>query len=266
MDSTALYGVMRSYATHLSTFITWNKSYSLFPYPTFIASQSMLLKHVKDISSERLQEWQWSGFDVAACTVQDRLATLVPQKAAGSKMRLVGPRHVSDERSWIISLNTNGLETSPFPDYLIDFASFSIKSWASESYAFGRYELEACVLKSPSLRFQYILPNKTHERRHFEDSTIVGMYALPSDLQPQGLDALFSDHRPERGLLISGRRTIESWTPPDNAGWIYRDDEMLAMVKFKFPELTMELARAESKGTKRKREDDAEDEDKMQCR
>jgi len=223
----------------------------MFPYQTFLESRTLLLRHIKSIMPSKLREWQSHGFKISACTVQDRIASLQPHRAVASKKRIVGLRRVGDERSWIISLNTDRLTPSPFPDYLIDFASFVVESNASDSDMFGAYSLKVKLLKSPSLRFQYMLPEIKHERRYFEDRTILGMHLLPPTQQPQGMRDWF--HR--TGILLAhGSRFIQTWTPPENAGWVYYDDEMLEMLKAKYPELMNKSAEPGSRGTKRKRE------------
>ncbi|KAF2822334.1 hypothetical protein CC86DRAFT_423406 [Ophiobolus disseminans] len=247
-----LQNILDSAATPMAPFIAWNKVYSIFPYTTFIAKRCLLLRHIKDFASPQLRNWQDKGFDVSSCTVQDHLALLNPKDAVSSKMRIPGSHLVGDERSWIIPLSTHGLTPSPFPDYLIDLASFTVTSEALNSNRIRSYDLKTKLIKTASLKFQYFLENGEQERRFFKDRTVVGVHLLPPDRQPLNMNSLFLSNAL---LQISKQESNRKWTPSENAGWIYHDDDMLEMLKLRYPEFATKATEVAKKGTKRKRDD-----------
>jgi hypothetical protein len=172
-----------------------------------------------------------------------------------SKMSLIRARRIGDEHSWVVPLNTNGVEPSTMPDYVIDFAAFDI-SVKSESFA--HYDIQARSIKSFALKHQHVFPDVRDEKRRFEDRTIMGMRRLPKAQQPDRSSELFTQNP---GYEINGPRwsIIEDWTPPEGSGWVYYDDEMLEILKMKHPDLAAYLAKTEMHGTKRGNEDNAPD-------
>lgn len=94
------------------------------------------------------------------------------------RKRLVGNRH-----SWIIPLNTGGIEPPPFPDHSFDYAGFEITMptqhgtdipTPDESSPSQHYTIKMTILNSRFLRYQYAFAEEAPaENRRFRDSTIV---------------------------------------------------------------------------------------------
>lgn len=169
-------------------------------------------------------------------------------------MKLVGDRCVADSRSWVLPLDTHNIPRPTYPDHLLDFASFSV-NLAEKSYS--NYEIQVQRVKSPSLKYEYVLADATNIRNRFRDLTIMALHLLKDEHRPVGMDSIFVRF-PGTGPRYSEPRMdwLEGWVPPENSGWEYRDDEMFEILKAKHPELAEELDAMQHGGTKRKREDD----------
>ena len=217
-------------------FITWNKAYSVFPYHTFILEQGYLLTDIKHWKNtpEALARWTRVGIDIAPFSLQDAL----PQRPrTDSTSTLLGNRLVGDQRSWVVPLNTDRVEPSPFPDLLIDYAGFEVTRFLKDktetlldpsSPPFNHYTIEMTVVKSFALRHQYVSADTAYPEQHrFRDRAIVQLYALNAARRPSGFAQILAqtDH--------PNLRAIAGFVPPDS--WKYHDDEMIRMLEMRYP-------------------------------
>lgn len=136
-----------SYATTSANFITWNKAYSVFPEQTLIHHKSYALRPWTDEFGALLREQVsqgWTNRDI-----------VWPGLNTDSRHRVEnGHRRVGDQRSLVISLDTNCVQRTPTPDSAIEFAQFEIftepqKSFGQEHPA---RQIRVEVLASPALR------------------------------------------------------------------------------------------------------------------
>jgi hypothetical protein len=241
--------------THMANAVSWNKIYGIHAYPSFIKHETFMTKHVAyDASTVSMQEWKELGLKISPCSLLDHSESACSK----SKMRLTTPRHVSDSRSWIIPLNTDHIESSPFPDYLIDFGTFALKV---NRKTYSNYQVTASTLKSPALKYKYIRRDVSQEEKRFRDRTFIGIYCLPQEHRPARMNEVYGQ---SMRSIANGpdMSKIAGWPPPNNAGWVYHDDEMLEILKAQFPDLAEQQQEVQSRGTKRKRDDEAEDEGK----
>ncbi|KAH7066050.1 hypothetical protein BKA63DRAFT_495926 [Paraphoma chrysanthemicola] len=120
---------------------------NLYAYATYIKKQSYLLVHVEEFENtfHKLAE---GHVTFRPCSLADYVPDTVTHN---SKLRLCGSRRIGDERSWIISLKTNNVATSPCPDDVIDLT----------------------------------------EQKRFDDVAILGMYALKPEHQPESIGNIF---------------------------------------------------------------------------
>ena len=232
-------------------FITWNKAYSVFPYHTFILKQGHLLTDIKHWEKvpEALARWTRVGIDIAPFSLQDAL----PQRpGTDSTSSLLGNRLVGDRSSWVIPLNTDQVEPSPFPDLLIDYAGFKVTEFLedetetlpdSPSPQFNHYTIEMTVVESFVLRHQYIFADKAYpEQHHFRGRTIVQLYSLGAARRPSGFAQIFTQTK------HSNLRAIAGFVPPES--WKYYDDEMLKFLEARYPELSSRSQKLTSRQTR----------------
>ncbi|KAI4934814.1 hypothetical protein J4E85_002674 [Alternaria conjuncta] len=241
-EYTPLFVILNSILTCDVNFITWNKAYSVFPDHTFILKQGHLLmdiKHWKHLPQE-LAKWMRVGIDIAPCSLPD---ALLPHAKTDSTSTLLGNRLVGDKRSWVVSLNTDRIEPSPFPDLPIDYAGFEVTRFLNDetetlldspSPQFNHYTIEMTVVESFALRYQYIFADKAYpEQHHFRGRTIVQLYALGAARRPSGFAQIFAQTN------HSNLRAIAGFVPPES--WKYYDDEMHKFLEARYPELSKQV-------------------------
>jgi hypothetical protein len=240
--------------TNSVNFITWDRAYCVFGYQTFIKDVAHVFKQpdrslFPAIVPSALQSAEKLGFNFSTTSIEDRFPLDYPST---SKNSLVGVRRIGDSRSWIVPLHTNGVRPSPFPSYLIDYASFEIRM--GDNSMFGHYLLCADVVKQHTLRYDYVLHDARNENSYFEDQTVIALHLLQPAFHPPNFDLarVFPRTPPQvaRGVFnaqagISHRKLqltgVEGWEPPSDSGWRYYDDEMLELLKRRYPSLGAEL-------------------------
>jgi hypothetical protein len=163
-------------------------------------------------------------------------------------------------------LNTDGVQPSHYPDWLIDFARFDISLSVGGS-DFSSYDIRMQVVKFQSLKYQYIFAGHSfdedikHIRQRFRDHTVVSLLLLAPENQPPNMDRIWPDRNGnmwEQSAFRLGR--IKRWVPSEGTGWTYHDDEMSQILRARDAQLAAHLdwlAEVKDKrGMKRKIEDD----------
>ena len=220
-------------------FITWNKAYSVFAYQTFILQEGYLLKHVADIAADRtLKVWDNIGISIAPVNFQDALhldASTDPG-ASGPRSKMMRKRLIGDRHSWVIHLDTHGIEPPPFQDHSFDYAGFEVTTSIRNTIflpspgpfpPFDHYTIKMTVLKSRVLRHQYAFADRARaEHCYFRDRAVMQLFALASEQRPPGFAQTFALRQ---HIDLSD---IGDFVPP--GGWIYHDDEMLKMLEIKY--------------------------------
>jgi hypothetical protein len=104
-------------------FISWNKAYCLYPYATLEKSRS-LISRVDLISYPRflkaLGKYSRRGFSM--------IQRISPDEDVRCAFR-PGPRFVCDRNTWIMSLDTNGVQTDPHTHPSPDFDQHLLNGW-----------------------------------------------------------------------------------------------------------------------------------------
>lgn len=72
-------------------------------------------------------------------------------------------RHIGDSQTWTISLNTAGVETGSVPDFVMEYAHFSLCNGSKH------FSINASMLSSMVLRYQYTAHLTTEERNFWTD-------------------------------------------------------------------------------------------------
>ena len=202
------------------------------------------LDHIRNIAnaSAKFRHEEAFGLQVSTLTVEDQFNL---KTSTSSKNSLVGERRIGDARSWVIPLRTAGIKPSPFPSYLVNYAGFAIMKLrhpdpSTNTDTFVHYNIKIGRLKEHSLRYEYILPSIQKEHRHFEHHTVISLNLLePSQLPPNfSLAQIFGHGNVARSPKLDG---IKDWVPPPDSGWRYYDDEMLEVLKSRYPDLADEL-------------------------
>ena len=134
-------------------FITWKKAYPLFPFTTFIQCRSFALTSF----SERLN-------DVFARQHNDGLRTLSVDWFQSGSNRMMRSRRIGDKYTWVIDLDTTGINETPSPDKFIESTTFCLRQgFTADSNAGGTVPLahykmgQLGILDHPVLRRGYIV-------------------------------------------------------------------------------------------------------------
>lgn len=135
--------------------ITYDKAYALFPRETYLDKEAYLLK------STLIYQDQF------ACLSEDGLKAL-PQHwdddgGLVEAVALKRPRRIGDKHTWVINLDTNGIETSTHPsNAVIEHSTFRIRSHHRDSsypspQDLSAYELDAKpVLRHAIFKHPYV--------------------------------------------------------------------------------------------------------------
>ncbi|KAF2662079.1 hypothetical protein K491DRAFT_710488 [Lophiostoma macrostomum CBS 122681] len=204
--TTPLYCICMSMLTTQCNFITWKKAYSLFLRTTFIDHESFILTNR-----------QWG--DVAA-----RTGYLNAARTLGFAVQ-----------------NVEGISPSSIPSYITDYAEFQLIPNPGTT-PFASYLFKTKLVECEALKYAYLclpkpgraLPKQLeiHAKR-YRDLTLIGAMSLdlndsPSDTQLQANTVQTLDNTYVWPMF-------EGWEPPSS--WKYYDDEVLEILKQKWPEL-----------------------------
>jgi hypothetical protein len=236
-QNTPVYGILHYPTTFLLTFITWNRAYSILPYETFVSKRTYLLERIDTFATICWQAAENAGLEVFHMGLDEAVET-----NALSKKRVLGARRIGDARTWMIRLDTSSTaNSSPYPNYLVDFATFEIAVGYRRAIQdkFSHYCVYTRVIRQLSLRHQYV----AHEipdtlEKWLRDVAVMSLYRLPLAERPQELVHLFD------GSVIDGRFMAsinKGFTPPPGSKWKYCDGEILKFLEEEYPELKQEL-------------------------
>ena len=142
------------YSTVVVHFFSWQKAYSIFPQTTFIDRRCYMLKEIDQFHAPRLAKYSRRGWQL-----QDVAWAGEPRVPA-----LEGTRRVGDQHSWIIPLNTKGIERTGKPDYVSAFANFHVEKYGNNRWG-GRgpkyYKITAMGFRALVLRHRYIFASES---------------------------------------------------------------------------------------------------------
>lgn len=222
----------------------------MFAYQTFILQEGYLLKHVADIAADRtLKVWDNIGISIAPIHFQDalQLETSTDSGASGPRSKMMRKRLIGDRHSWIIYLDTDGIEPPPFQDNSFGYAGFEVTTSIKNTILlpspgpfppFDHYTIKMTVLKSRVLRHEYAFADRARaENCHFRDRAVMQLYALPSEHRSPGFAQIFALRQM---IDLSG---IGDFVPP--GGWIFHDDEMVNMLEITYPGAVRVIERKE---------------------
>lgn len=169
------------YTSALVNFITWNAAYAVFPRTTFIHNETFPLKPMCDYFGKlhaKYSQRGWRTKTPSFCRAADNfrnldsdflrlthgLDELVDSEADQQEFR------IGEKTTWRLSLCTQGVETPPQPDAVIEHASFEIvKPERTEQDTFfnleefadsTNYSVSMQPFRSNVLRWRYLLPHR----------------------------------------------------------------------------------------------------------
>ena len=139
--------------------ITFNKAYCLFPRATLEAGRSLLSSSTQGVYRNRgkaLAKYTERGFDVAFSLPPGDLAARKP-------MFPLGWRWLDDENSWVIPLDTFGVDVPSRPNQLslplVDDPSI-VCNWQTQYSSTKGAIMRFAVIKSDLLRYRYVIADR----------------------------------------------------------------------------------------------------------
>lgn len=208
-------------------FIIWNKAYSLFPFTTFIQRRSFALTSF----SERLN-------DVFARQYNDGFRTLSVDWFQSGSNRMMRSRRIGDKYTWIIDLNTTGINETPSPDKFIESTTFCLQQGSTADSNVGgtvplaHYKMgQLGILNHPVLRRGYIVlydedtrPRREHQKKisdltkRLDETTIIELGKITRSQRP-----------PQYDLIRAGQATAAAsrglFALPTT--WVFCDNDLI---------------------------------------
>ncbi|KAF2124370.1 hypothetical protein P153DRAFT_130608 [Dothidotthia symphoricarpi CBS 119687] len=140
-----------AYTTCCLNLITWNKAYSLFPYRIFMKQESHLLVEFDPDIAYHWRRLEHEGIK----------SKTIEWSQKEDSHPITCPRRVGDKYTWVINLDTQGIETPELPDEVLETATFQIRLW-DKDHDTGRgpvmrYILDFRELRHPVLKYPYIV-------------------------------------------------------------------------------------------------------------
>jgi hypothetical protein len=142
--------VFRTDSTADFQLISWNKACSVYSYTTFVKREQYLFSFTSEWDA--LRDWYGLDEDLEVRSFAERQALL-----AGTFDALTRRRRVGDQYTWVIALDTNGINPSLQPDAVLESTSF--RSEIEQEHRLGGYysldDLHFRVLEHPMLVYSY---------------------------------------------------------------------------------------------------------------
>ncbi|RYP62277.1 hypothetical protein DL771_009807 [Monosporascus sp. 5C6A] len=157
----------------LINFISWNKAFSIFPRLTFMEHETLPLRTIPSPMPQMMKYWNVS---LNRCSrLGWRVRSLPPNKQVDRK--LLGDiwhdhfgdsacslgRRVGDYNTWMVPLDTTSVATPATPDFVLEYASFSMRPQSSQPmhtpvqfYEQMAYSIDVQEFCSPVLRYRYV--------------------------------------------------------------------------------------------------------------
>jgi hypothetical protein len=172
----ALFGAIQySQTTAEFSFISWNKAFSMFPSATYVEQKAYMLTRSTEETVEACASYLGSdGIEIKTLSWDDTDA-IVERSLA------VGRRRVGDKSTWIIDLDTEGVQDPGRSDAVLESSTFEVVLYddrvegAPIHEEAPRYMIDCMALEHPSLRNVFVMAwergnqGLSHFRRHCVD-------------------------------------------------------------------------------------------------
>ena len=233
---TSMFQLLRDAETTADlNFISWNKAYSMLPVATFVKKEAYVLtERIDEIPAATYQHLEREGICVKRIPWTSSYDVAVPRR-----------RRVGDEHSWTIGLDTAditppytiGTEQSGVFTAALEMNTFKIfrrpfsSSFSSSSSSYGCYVIQARLLRSVALRYDYTVAATDQEHLHrklqilhkfLDEATMFGLAKLDEANRPPQFRDLAA------GTTNSGKLKGMLELP---GGWTYHDEEAIAFLR-----------------------------------
>ena len=200
--------------------LSWNKAYSVFALPTAIQHKSYLLRQCDRLTEQRALCDSQDGWLVQGVMWPEDTSRNDPIR---TRMR------IGDHYTWTIPLNTEGVESSKTPDYVLehsccemdlsmsynDYEEYDTTKEDVRHYNLGSSRLESKVLKHTYLYGESAMKDFFMRRLH--SFVILELHKLDPAQRPTQYDEILRN-RGNVDALLEGFNRPGSWT--------YRDDQI----------------------------------------
>lgn len=205
-----------------ANFFTWNKAYSLYPLSTFISHDAYLFRRthlnkyiLRNKESFENRGWKFEHTQWPEANIAE----------GHHPMRRL--RCVTDKFAWVIPFDTEGVNASQTPEYVVDCSIFSVddrEGPIEELLGIYHYRVSAPEIASSVLRYRFICGSFSWEcflRKILDYKVLEELHKLSEDARPDNFQELVEN--PDR---LHRRLDIER---PD--GWNYCDDQIPMLYK-----------------------------------
>ena len=134
-------------STVVVNFMSWNKAYSVFPLSTFVQYKGYELG-AKCPRSCFLKEY--TGYPLRGWNMQDLMRS--EEKRLNHPIRTY--RRVGDGFTWTIPFDTENVQGSKLPDYVLEYACFQMQS--RQTTHFTDYQIFTYEYKDRTLKYRYL--------------------------------------------------------------------------------------------------------------
>ena len=136
-----------SCSTVVVNFMSWNKAYSVFPLSTFVQYKGCELGARGRLSSF-LKEY--FGYPLRGWDMQELMR--LEEKRLNHPIRKY--RQVGDGFTWIIPFDTEHVQGSKLPDYVLDYACFQMES--RQGMLVADYQIFTYTYIDRTLKYRYL--------------------------------------------------------------------------------------------------------------
>lgn len=129
--------------------ISWNKAYAIFPKSSFIAHKGFLAHVLDGKMKDDYSRYGWRTQDVQWIEDAARDKSFCPE------------RRVGDKNSWVIGFDTTNVSWSATPDFVLEYAVFSIeinKLNPTGLCSYYGYKISTGNRTTAFLRYRYAIP------------------------------------------------------------------------------------------------------------
>ena len=204
-------------STVTRNFMSWNKAYSIFPVPTFRLYKGYLVDPCETPIGNAVYRLGWRLQDVQW-----------PEETKQDKS--LGPlRRIGDKYTWCIAFDTDGVDGSLKPDYILESSTFSIENYLQPGTLLRCYKFSAELVRSCILKYEHVVGG---DHPHHLRSTWPGfLHDRLNGLTRVELLRLDHSHRPAayHDLMRGAARhdEIDGGILEKPLAWTYYDEEIL---------------------------------------
>ena len=200
--------------------LSWNKAYSVFALPTFIHHKSYLLDECDGITEEKARIDSQEGWLVQGVMWPEDTCRNHPIRER---------RRIGDKYTWTIPFNTQGVQSSKTPDYVLEYSCFKMdlsmsysnyEKYDTRKEDVRHYKISASILESKVLKYTYLYGDvgmKDFLMRRLHSFVIFELRKLDPAQRPTHYDEILKN-RDNIDTALGGFNRPASWT--------YRDDQI----------------------------------------